>query len=217
MSVQVVYGAGTLNVEVQGLSGAEIIKVCKDALNLPTNNLLAFVNGGLVPTDYVLENNDRLELVRQSGSKGLQNIFDRGELQRIWGEEGIARLIEAGHLDHDYGQLTISEFISLNRWLNDPANQPMQFIDLEVFIEEERLRFGDKTWPIEQEAAAILKCLFDAGGQIRSTSDIRSQCRKWIFSERLDDVINRKLKNHPSGIGKLIVPKKGKGFRLLKD
>ncbi|MBR9804654.1 hypothetical protein GYB59_24485, partial [bacterium] len=129
MSVQIVYGASELTVEIVGLSVAQAIKACKDALNLPTNNLLAFVNDELVPTDNVLESNDRLEFVRQSGSKGLQNIFDRDELRKIWGEEAIARLIEAGHLEADFTHLAQSEFISLTRWLSDPANHPKQFID----------------------------------------------------------------------------------------
>ncbi|HBN74740.1 MAG TPA: hypothetical protein DD473_02735 [Planctomycetaceae bacterium] len=212
MSVQIVYGSNQINYDLEGVSVNEAKEILKEVLNLPSV-IDAYVNCKRVGEDYVLAADDRLEFLKEGGSKGLQNSLDPEEFKRIWGEEGIARLIEAGHLNEDNGPLPISEFISLNRWLTDPANHPSNFVDMQVDVEQGAFVFNNTLYEIDIELAAVLKCLHEANGEFRTQRQIKSRFEHVKFFGRLDKKITAILLPHASGVGR-IIESSSAGYRL---
>ena len=75
---------------------------------------------------------------------------------------------------------------------------------VEVDIENEAVTFKGKTFDIDQQVAAVLKCLLDANGERRSQNDMRRAYPRYIVDQRLDDTIRRKLVRHKSGVGTFI-------------
>ena len=96
----------------------------------------------------------------------------------------------------------------------DRAHEPRQTISVSVDVENEQMTFRGTTYQPDRQLALILKCLLDAHGEIRSTTDIKNTYPNEPWEERLDLTINRKLLTHVSGIGDLIESVTKKGYRI---
>ncbi len=69
MTVRVLCGANAQNVDMSGKSVADVRGFMQQTLNIPAG-AEALVTGRRVGDDYVLQENEQLEFVRESGRKG---------------------------------------------------------------------------------------------------------------------------------------------------
>ena len=67
---------------------------------------------------------------------------------------------------------------------------------------------------VDQEMAAIVKCILDAKGAWITTAEMQKKYPEYILNDRIDNVIRRKLFTHKSGIGDYIEGS-WKGYHLI--
>jgi hypothetical protein len=70
--VNVVYGAHDLDMELEGLTVAEIQLALKDLLNIDEGNVEAYVDGQLIPNkgEVKVKSGQRVEFMKEAGRKG---------------------------------------------------------------------------------------------------------------------------------------------------
>lgn len=70
MAEKIAYGHDSWNVDVKGKTVQAAIDQYKVAFNLPSNARIE-VNGEAVSSNYILKDGDAVEVVRETGVKGL--------------------------------------------------------------------------------------------------------------------------------------------------
>ena len=201
--------------DIVGLTVQQVTRSLRDLFNIP-QNATAWVNGQAVAPSYALQDDDTLEFSRRFGVKGgLHDFWSEKELVELFGHEKFEAMREAGLNFTTQPVLSADEVSSWMKWLADQSQKPRKSPNIIVDVEKEEVTYHGKTYPLDRTLALILKCLLDAHGEIRSTTDIVKAFPDEPWEERLDLTIRRRLLKHPSGIGELIesVPKKGYRIR----
>lgn len=213
MSVRVVHGANEGHLPVEAESVGKVAHMLREVFNVPAD-ASAFVNGEEVTRDHVLAAGDNLEFVQEFGQKGgLHDYWSRAELVEFFGEDEVRQMEEAGMKLTPRPVLTADEVISWGKWLRDRQHDPSSTIPVRVDIKSGTITVHGKSFDIDQQMAAVVKCLVEARGHRCSTSDIRKKYPHYIIDERLDTTIRRKLIRHKSGIGHFI-DSDTRGYRL---
>lgn len=215
MTVRVVHGVNDDRLSLEGRTVGFAAENLRDVFNIPAE-ASALLNGEAVGTDAVLRSGDSLEFVRQYGWKGAQEYWSEKELIQHLGRDVVQKMKDAGLKLMPQPVLTATELSKWIRWLSDQSRHPSDLMHVEVSIEEEWIAVEGKQFPTKQNEAAIVQCLLDANGELRSQSDMKNQFPQYILEERVDNTIRRSLKGHASGIGKLI-HSDHKGFRLNRQ
>lgn len=213
MPVRVICGANEGSYPLAGRSIAEVRKGLRDAFNLSAEHV-ANVNGHQCENEEVLQNGDTLEFINEFGCKGgVQEFVSETELRQLFGDDGFERLRKAGLKSSMQPVFRFEQVLEFQGLVaqNGTTPKPLQII---VNADEETLTYKGKTFACERSIALVLKCLIDAGGEIRSTSDIRNTFPTELFENRLDITIKRKLISHHSGVGDLVESVKTRGFRF---
>lgn len=214
MSVQVIHGANVVFLPLSGRTVGRVKSVLRDVLNV-SRRAVAFIQGKPVADDHLLADGDVLEFVRAEGHKGGDHDhWSEKELVRFVGADNVQRMKDNGLVFELHPTLTSDEVISWNKWLHDSNHDPANTLNVQVSVVEERIVVCGTEYHIDMELAAIVECLVEAKGEIRS-QDFMKRKYKGLLMGKLDRLINKKLKSHPSGIGKHIKGEKGKGYRLL--
>lgn len=148
---------------------------------------------------------------------GLHHFWSQNELQWLFGDQAFEKLLCAGMKLSLQPVLSVDEVLSWNRWLQDRKHVARRIPCIDVDPESETLTHAGKLYHCDRPIALILKCLIDADGEIRSTSDIKNTFPEEPWEERLDLTIKRKLKTHSSGVGELIESVSKRGYRLRTE
>lgn len=214
MSVQIIHGVNVVFLPLAGRTVGRAKSVLRDVLNV-SRRALAFIQGKSVADDHLLADGDVLEFVRAEGRKGgHHDYWSEKELLAFFGADNVQRMKDNGMVLGAHPTLTSEEVISWNKWLHDSNHDPANTLNVQVSVVEERIVVCGTEYHIDMELAAIVECLVEAKGEIRS-QDFMKRKYKGLLMGKLDRLINKKLKSHPSGIGKHIEGEKGKGYRLL--
>lgn len=213
MSVRVIHGANEGRFTLAGKTVRSIAKSLRDVFNIP-DDAQAFVAGKLVDGDHIVANGDNVEFVRTFGRKGgLHDLWSEDELRQLWGGDTVNERIAAGMTFTHRPCLTSHEVVRWNDWKGDGSEECHRQTIIEVDIEDEYIVVNGKAYDIDQQLAAIVKCLVDANGERRSQRDIKEQFPTYVVNERIDNIIRRKLITHKSGVGRFI-RSDTRGFRL---
>ncbi|MCR9209032.1 MAG: hypothetical protein NXI28_12435 [bacterium] len=177
----------------------------------------AWVNGKEVENSYILEDGDSLEFTRTFGHKGgLHDFWSRNELIEFFGESEFRQMEQAGMKLSSQPVMTAGDVVTWNQWLRERVEAPSQKLFVRVDIESESITFRGKTYDIDQQLAAVVKCLVEARGMPCSTTDMKEAYPEYMVDNRLDTTIRRKLITHKSGIGHFI-RSDTRGYRLQND
>ena len=213
MSVRVICGVNEGRYPVAGKSIAEVRKGLLDAFNLSAEHV-ANVNSHQCENVEVLHDGDTLEFNKTSGCKGgIQDFASETELRQLFGDDGFERLIKAGLKSSMQPVFRFEQVLALQGEVSQYGTT-IKPLPITVNPDEETLFYKSKTFECERTIALVLKCLIDAGGEIRSTSDIKNSFPTELFENRLDITIKRKLISHHSGVGDLVESVKTRGFRF---
>jgi DNA-binding winged helix-turn-helix (wHTH) protein len=214
MSVRVVHGANEGRFHVEGNTVKQVAYSLRQVFNIPAD-AVAFVNGKRVTDDHMLADGSNLEFTKDWGSKGgVQDYWSEEEIRDFFGDEELQRMKEAGMKLTARPVLSTDEVMSWAKWLRDRQHDPSHTLPVRVDIENESITVRGKTFDIDQQMAAVVKCLLDAKGELRSTKDMKNEYPRYIVDQRLDTTIRRKLIGHKSGIGKFIITGDRRGYRL---
>lgn len=215
MSVWVVCGANSDRFPLEGRTIANARRALKDAFNI-SPKAFGFLNGEKSKEETILDAGDRLEFSLLFGRKGgSTDYWSESEMIHHFGEDTLRKMTQAGLEPELQAVFTDHQIRSWTKWLGEQNDDPNDFLDIQIDIEKETIVVEGKSFQIDQQCAAVVKCLLEANGERRSTTDMKQAYPKYIFDERLDLTIKRKLINHASGVGDLITSDK-KGYRLLK-
>ena len=212
-SVLVVHGAASDRFDIAGVTIGEIRRQLRNAFNIP-GEADAFLNGEQVNDDVALKDQDKLEFVKVHGRKGgLPDFLSENELVALFGESNFRLMQKAGLRLSPNPTISMEEVREWSEWVQD-KNTPLKRFPLSVCVEEETITYKGKTYYCDRSFALVLQCLLNAGGEVRSTVDIRRSFPSEPFEERLDRFIKRQLERHPSQIGDVIESIRTKGYRL---
>lgn len=73
MSVKVINGVNTSNLNIEGYNVKDVVEQYQEILGIKDDQTVK-VNGAEVNSDYVLEENDVLEFVKEAGTKGSDTV-----------------------------------------------------------------------------------------------------------------------------------------------
>lgn len=213
--VRVIHGANEGHFYCAGHTVWEVARSLRDAFNIP-NDAIALVHGEEKPGGYVISDVDKIEFVKRDGFKGgLHDYWSEAEVKQFFSDHEIDELLEAGMQFTLRPTLTSDEILELHHKLRRKERQVVYcHVPVSVDIEDETIVIDGKAYDIDQQAAAIVKCLIEANGERRSQRDIKAQYPKYVINERIDNLIRRKLKMHKSGIGRFI-ESDTRGFRFV--
>ena len=204
MSVRVVHGINEGRFAAEGHTIEQVAHSLCEVFNLPAD-AVALVNGKEVTRDHILADGDNLEFTRTFGQKGgLHDFWSEEELREFFGDKEVQQMVEAGMKPTARPVMSAGEVVSWGKWLRDRQHDPAHTLHVRVDIENESITIRGKTFDIDQQMAAVVKCLLDAKGELRSTKDMKNDYPGYIVDERLDMTITRKLRPHRSGIGDYI-------------
>lgn len=214
MSVRIVHGANEGRFTLAGQTVRLIAKSLRDAFNIP-DDAQALVGGTEVSGDHIVADGETVEFVRTFGRKGgLHDFWSEDELRQLWGEEKVDELIAAGMTFTHRPCLNSLEVFKWNNWHGSGNEEYPRQVHIDVDIDDESIVVNGKAYEIDQQLAAIVKCLVDANGERRSQRDIKEQFPNYVLNERIDNIIRRKLKKHKSGVGRFI-QSDTRGYRLV--
>lgn len=214
MPVQVIHGANEGQFEFEDSTIQRVAKTLREVFNVP-ENAEAFVNGHKVSQSTLLKDGDTLEFVQEVGRKGgLHDFWSERELVEFFGTDEVQQMREAGMKTTPQPVLAAEDVVRWGQWLRDQDQDPSRIAPVRVDIENESLTFRGRDFEIDQQMAAVVKCLLDARGHRCSTSEMEERFPQFIMDDRLDLTINRKLRRHPSGIGEHIKSDR-KGYWLV--
>lgn len=146
--------------------------------------------------------------------EAFQDLWSENELRERWGDATVNELLSAGMQFTPRPCLTAAEAKEWASRLARNNNVSPHAIFIDADIQEELLIVDGKAFDVDQQCAAIVKCLLEADGERRSQRDMKDEYPQYIINERIDNLIRRKLKTHKSGIGRYIQSDK-RGFRLV--
>jgi len=213
MSVRIVHGANEGRFTLTGKTVSQIRHSLRDAFNIP-EDAKALVGGTEVSGNHVVADDDTVEFVRTFGRKGgLHDLWSEDELRQLWGEDKVDELMAAGMTLTHRPCLTSHEVIGWNNWHGGGNEEYPRQVHIDVDIDDGSIVVNGKAYDIDQQLAAIVKCLVDANGERRSQRDIKERFPNYVVNDRIDNIIRRKLITHKSGIGRFI-QSDTRGFRL---
>ena len=173
MSVRVVHAANEGRYPAEGHTVEQVAHSLREAFNLPAD-ASAWVNGTRVTRDHVLADGSNLEFTKTWGQKGgRHDYWSEEELCEFFGEEEVQQMKQAGMKLTARPVLSADEVISWGKWLRDQQYDPSHTLHVRVDIENETITVRGKTFDIDQQMAAVVKCLLDANGERRSTQDMK--------------------------------------------
>lgn len=214
MSVRIVHGANEGRFTLAGKTVRSIAKSLRDAFNIP-EDAQALVEGTEVNGDYIVADGDTVEFARSFGRKGgLHDFWSEAEVLQFFSGEEMDELLKAGLQFTLRPTLTSEEIVEWSHRLRSREQQQVRRIPVSVDIENETVVVYGKTFYIDQQLAAVVKCLLDANGERRSQRDMKQLFPKYIIDDRIDTTIRRKLINHKSGVGRFI-QSDTRGYRLV--
>ncbi|QDT24442.1 hypothetical protein [Gimesia chilikensis] len=204
MSIRIIHGASEASFELSGHPIYLVAEKLRDILNVPSQ-FISYLDGRLVSNNYVLDGkHEVLEFVKPFGRKGgLPDFWSENELLEFFGNEAIERIVEAGLDLESNSVIPKSEVIAWNDWLHN-SEEPRLEIPARVNIKKEIIQMNGENYHIDQEMAAIVKCIVDAKGAWITTTEMQKKYPEYIVNNRVDDVIRRKIFTHKSGIGDYI-------------
>jgi hypothetical protein len=204
MSIKVIHGASEASFELAGLPIETVAEKLRDILNIPSQ-FISYLDGHVVSNMRVLNRENRvLEFVKPFGRKGgLPDFWSENELLEFFGNEAMERMIEAGLDLKSNSVIPKSEVIAWNDWLQN-SEEPRLEIPARVDIKKEIIQMNGVNYRVDQEMAAIVKCILDAKGAWITTTEMQKKYPEYIVNNRVDDVIRRKIFTHKSGIGDYI-------------
>ncbi len=213
MTVRIVHGANEGRFSLEGQTVEQVARYLREVFNIPAD-ASALVNGKEVPRNHVLADGDILEFVRIWGQKGgLKDYWSEDELREFFGEKEVQQMKDAGMKATMKPALSADEVLSWGKWLRDRQHDPLHMPHVRVDIKKETITVQGMVFDIDQQMAAVVKCLLDAKGERRSQHDMKAAYPEYLFDDRLDTTIRRKLLNHKSGIG-LLIKSDTRGYRI---
>lgn len=214
MTVRVIHGANDGHFDLKGKTVDVVATQLHQAFNIP-RDAVAFVNGEKVAFNYTLSDGESLEFIKDKGRKGgLQGFWSEAELLRLFGPESFETMKQNGFKLKPQLVATADDVIAWQQWLTNRSTDPKTAIPVQVDVTAGTIIVRGVQHDIDQQLAAIVQCLLDSKGEPRSTTQMKVAFPAYIFDDRLDMTISRKLKTHKSGIGAYIQSDK-KGFRLV--
>ncbi|KAA0139175.1 hypothetical protein FYZ48_11075 [Gimesia chilikensis] len=204
MSIRVVHGASESSFELSGLPIETVAELIRDILNIPSQ-FISYLDGHVVSNKRVLNRENKvLEFVKPFGHKGgLPDFWSKSELFEFFGNDAMGRMIEAGLDLESNSVIPKSEVIAWNDWLQN-SEEPRLEIPARVDIKKEIIQMNGVNYRVDQEMAAIVKCILDAKGAWITIAEMQKKYPEYIVNNRVDNVIRRKLYTHKSGIGDYI-------------
>lgn len=216
MTVRIVSGANVGDWPIAGKTIGEIRKKLKDFLNL-NPSLTAWVNGEICGDSVILRDGDVLEFMRLHGRKGgVPDFLSEREVRQIYGDDGFELLKNAGLKPSKQTVFSGLDVIGYGCSLSNTATPPKP-LPISVDVESESLTYERRTFHCDRTVALVLKCLIEAHGEIRSTSEIKRAFPDEPWEGRLDLTINRKLRRHESGVGEFVESVSKRGFRFCVE
>ena len=214
MSIIIIHGASEASFELSGHPIYLVAEKLRDILNVPSH-YISYLDGRLVSNNYVLNRENKvLEFVKPFGNKGgLPDFWSENELLEFFGDNAMKRMMEAGLDLESNSVIPKSEVISWNDWLHN-SEEPRLEIPARVDIKKEIIQMNGVNYRVDQEMAAIVKCILDAKGAWITTAEMQKKYPEYILNDRIDNVIRRKLFTHKSGIGDYIEGS-WKGYHLI--
>ncbi|KAA0131606.1 hypothetical protein FYZ48_26070 [Gimesia chilikensis] len=213
MTVRVIHGANEGRFDLRGKTVSYVSRALRAAFNIP-HDAVALVGGKTVASDYILSDGESVEFLREVGVKGgLHDFWSEAELLRFFGPESLGLMKQHGFQLSPHLAATADEVIAWQQWLMDRSTDPTMAIDVQVDVASGTITVSGVQYEIDQQLAAVVQCLLDAKGEPRSTTQMKLAYPSYVFDERLDMTIKRKLKIHKSGIGQFIKSDR-KGYRL---
>ena len=212
-SVLVVHGAASDRFDIAGVTIGDVRRQLRTMFNIPAE-ADAFLNGEQVDDDVALKDQDTLEFVKAHGRKGgLPDFWSENELIAFFGESNVKQMQNTGLKMSLNPTISMEEVMAWSEWLQK-QDAPPKRLPVSVHIEDEALTYKGKTFSCDRTLCIILQCLIDAGGEIRSTTDIQRAYPDEPWEDRLQQTIKRKLFTHPSGVGELVQSVQKRGYRL---
>ena len=217
MKVRVVSGCNDRKYAVAGKTVGYVRKVLRDVINI-SPDAVAWVNGPEVSDNHVLEANDNLEFGRYTGQKGgLHDFWSESEIRQLCGDDDFERLTAAGLTPTMQPVFCFADVSKGMRVLADSTSDVAEVVPLSVDPAKEQMTFRGKVYDCDRTVAFILLCLLEAKGEIRSTGDIKRKFADEPLEPRLDLVVNRRLRKHPSGVGDFVESVDKRGYRLAVE
>ena len=217
MKVTVVCGANQGRYAVAGMTVDRVQKGLRDAFNIP-DDADAIVNGESVDSCHVLKADDNLEFSKQFGMKGgVPDFWSESEVRQLCGDDDFERLKAAGLTPTSQPVFCFADVSKSMRVLADSSSAVAEGIPLSVDPAKEQMTFRGKVYDCDRTVAFVLLCLLEAKGEIRSTGDIKKEFADEPLEPRLDLVVNRKLRKHPSGVGDFVESVDKRGYRLAVE
>lgn len=214
MTVRIIHGANEGRFDLEGKTINCVAKHLRQAFNIP-QDAVALVGGQKVTFDYILSEGESVEFIKENGRKGgLQDFWSEAELLRLFGSETLETMKQNGFILKPHLVATADEVIAWQQWLMDRSTEPKYAIPVQIDLELETITVQGVQYDIDQQLAAVVQCLLDAKGECRSTTQMKMAYPDYIFDERLDLTISRKLKKHKSGIGNFLRSDK-RGYQLI--
>ncbi|MEZ5943925.1 MAG: hypothetical protein R3C18_21215 [Planctomycetaceae bacterium] len=213
MSVRIVNGANGCNWPLAGMTIGEVRTRLKDVCTVHHTHS-SWVNGRSCNDVTVLRDGDHLEFGQAVGRKGgVSDFVSESEVRQLYGDDGFMRMTEAGLTPTTQLVFTGHDVAAFGRSLGS-GEPTLNAIPVSVDVEAETVTFNDTKHECDRSIALVLKCLIDARGEIRSTSEIKRAFPVEPWEKRLDLTIQRKLIPHHSGIGNLVESVKKRGYRF---
>lgn len=214
MSVRIVHGANEGRFTLTGKTVSQIRHSLRDAFNIP-EDAKALVGGTEVSGDHIVADGETVEFVRIFGRKGgLHDLWSEAEVQQFFSGKEMDELLKAGLQFTLRPTLTSEEIVEWSHRLRSREQQQVRSIPVSVDIERETVVVYGKAFDIDQQLAAVVKCLLDANGERRSQRDMKQRFPEHILDDRLDTTIRRKLVEHKSGVGRFI-KSDTRGYRMV--
>lgn len=214
MTVQIVHGPNEGHYDLKGKTLRVVAKALREVFNIP-KDAVPWIGGETVSFDHILEDGESVEFVKEYGQKGgLQDLWSEAELLMLFGHAALDAMKQNGFYLKPQLAATALEVMTWQQWLQDRSAEPSKALPIEVDIKSEVLMINGVRYELEQELAAVVQCLLDAKGELRSTTQMKSAYPQWIIDERLDIRIKRKLRQHKSGIGSFLKSDR-RGYRLV--
>lgn len=217
MTVRVVNGANEGSYNIAGQSIAYVRKIFRDILNI-SPDARAWVNGKLCSNGTLLKSSDNLEFGHTFGQKGgLSNFLSESEMRQLFGGDVFEQMCNNGLKPTVQPVFCLQEVLAWSRGESEQSAEPAKQIPVSIDIDKELLTYEGCIYHCNRTLALVLKCLIDAKGEIRSTTQIKETFPDEPWEDRLDITIKRKLMKHESGIGQFIESVSKKGYRFCID
>jgi hypothetical protein len=213
--IRVVHGANERYFDnIAGKTVGQVAKALREIFNIP-KEADALIGGEKVSEDRILEAGEALEFVKERGVKGGQGLYTEEDILELIGADGYEAMLRMGIKPTQHEAITREDLAKYYQCKEDPSLTPEKIAPIKVDRKKHMITVNEAECQIEPELADIVQCLLNAKGEPRPTKEINKQCGE-IFGDRLDVLIKRKLKTHPSKVGDYL-RSNWRGFWLVSD